>query len=78
MEARQPILPESPRALRRLMDQELDTLDDSDRDKLARAGMVPDSFMLDQKLKAKLSELGRPMTDYAKLVEEVHRGLVTL
>lgn len=51
---------------------------DADSQELIAAGVDPGSHQLDQKLKAKLRELGRPMSDYPMLLDQVHRGELVL
>jgi hypothetical protein len=52
--------------------------DRPDPQQLLAAGVHPTNHHLHTKLVAKLRELGKPMTEYATLLDQVHRGEVTL
>jgi phage I-like protein len=51
---------------------------DVDPDELVRAGVYPGNHELDQKIRAHLRELGKPMSEYPVVLDQISSGALTL
>lgn len=73
IEGREPILSATPRG-----GAALELGADADPDEVAARGLDPASHQLDQAIKAKLSELGKPMSEYPVILDQYARGEIAL
>ena len=79
LEDRQPILPGASfwRPSDRL-EKDMKTLDEADRDQLVRAGVLPDSALLQQKIEKFMLDAKLPQSAYAKVLDQYMSGEIKL